>query len=158
MKRAILEAILILFIAAAFGMARNFFFPSSISLIPSNKPIIEVGAKKIGLAQAKRMFDAGIVFLDARGCPYYVAGHIQGARCLGLQEYDEKKALVLSDVEKDQPLVTYCDGEGCSSSVLLAERLVKEGYASVYVYPAGWPEWVRAGYPIEKGLGSTEGW
>lgn len=158
MKRAFCEAFLILLIAVAFGVARNSFFSNNISLFPSDKPILEVGAEKIGLAEAKRMFDEGVIFLDARGCPYYLAGHIAGARCLGLQEYDEKRAEVLADVGKDQPLVTYCDGEGCSSSLLLAEKLVNDGYTNVYVYPAGWPEWVSAGYPIEKGLGSIEGW
>lgn len=159
MKRAILEAILIVLVATAFGIARNFLFPTnSISLVPSDKPIIEVGAKRIGLEEAKKMFEEGVIFLDARGCPYYAAGHIMGARCLKPSEYEQNKAEVLADVAKDQPLVTYCDGEACSSSLLLAEKLINDGYTNVYVFPAGWLEWVAAGLPIEKGFRSTGGW
>lgn len=158
MKKAVLEAILIILIAAAFGVARNSFFPNSVSLIPSDKPILEFGAKEIGFEDAKKMFEQGVVFLDARGCPYYSAGHIMGARCLKPAEYEQNKSEALADVAKDQPLVAYCDGEGCSSSLLLAEKLINDGYTNVYVYPAGWPEWVANGLPIEKGFGSTGGW
>ena len=152
MKKVVVEVVIIVLLACAFGIARNVVFPNSISLLPSEEPILEVGAKKIGLEEAKRMFDEGVIFLDARGCPYYAAGHIAGARCLKPAEYEDRKHNVLADVEKGQPLVAYCDGEECSSSVLLAEKLVDDGYTNVYVYPSGWIEWVKAGLPTEKGF------
>jgi len=109
---------------------------------------------QIKLATAKSLFDAGAaLFLDARDAGEYDAGHIPGAMRLtrddALSDPERTKALAA----RGRPIVTYCEGGACESSLDLARALVDAGYRKVLVFSGGFPEWAAAGHPVERGEG-----
>ena len=107
---------------------------------------------QVKLATAKLLFDAGAaLFLDAREPSDFQAGHIPGALQMtredALDNPDRVKALPV----RGRPIVTYCDGGPCEASLELARALVGAGYRKVLVFSGGYPEWVAAGHPVERG-------
>jgi len=110
----------------------------------TNEPLLVA----ISLDQAKRLFDEGVMFLDARDDAYFVVGHIQGAM---------KNAFLMElifNIEEHQtksdPLVVYCGDPGCGDSEDLAYDLQDSGFTKLYVFKGGWLEWSKAAYPSES--------
>jgi rhodanese-related sulfurtransferase len=93
------------------------------------------------------------LFLDARSPDLYREGHIQGARNLPWESFDDFFDPVMKDVPRDAFIVAYCDGEGCSLSEEVAKDLLSIGYENVRVLFNGWTRWTEAGLPVEKGDG-----
>jgi rhodanese-related sulfurtransferase len=103
----------------------------------------------ISYAEARALFDGGnALFVDARPPFDFGLGHIKGAFNLPLKDFDASGA-ILELLPKDQLLVTYCDGEDCNSSVLLAAKLDSAGYKHVKVFFGGWKEWTARHLPVE---------
>ncbi|MFQ6676240.1 MAG: rhodanese-like domain-containing protein [Fidelibacterota bacterium] len=101
--------------------------------------------RMIDLALARELFDRGVTFVDARDDEEYRAGHIRGALNLPTVE-------LVALLSPDDPVVAYCSGEGCASSLELAETLMLDwGFSRVFVFEGGWPQWESAGYPAEVG-------
>ena len=99
---------------------------------------------------AKKLYDAGAVFVDARPAGVFAAGRIRGARSLPAYEMEEHMESFLENVPPDAPLVTYCSGRTCEDSHFLAEWLKEMGYTRVQVFVDGYPAWTAAGYPVES--------
>jgi rhodanese-related sulfurtransferase len=107
---------------------------------------------EVELAMAKRLFDAGAaLFLDARDAPEYEAGHIPGALHLTRNDVLAEPGRLAALPARDRPVVTYCEGGACESSLDLARTLVEAGYRRVLVFSGGMPEWSAAGHPVERG-------
>jgi rhodanese-related sulfurtransferase len=53
--------------------------------------------------------------------------------------------------DKSREIVAYCHGTSCDLSIHLAQKLAEQGYTDVKVFFGGWPEWKKAGYPINTG-------
>jgi rhodanese-related sulfurtransferase len=127
-------------------MGRGFF---------RHSPSSDRGAGKPASSSALLTFDAarglylkGALFIDARYSDDFILGHVKGAINLPLQHFDELRP-VLEYIPREKPIVTYCDGTGCSSSVELAARLRAAGYANVSVFYGGWRDWVVHQQPRE---------
>lgn len=107
----------------------------------------------IALAQVKELHDARqAVIVDARSADSYGQGHIAGAITLPLEAArKDLPAAVGGKVAKDATIIAYCNGFSCHDSMELGKILMKAGYASVYIYEGGFPEWRDAGYPVAKG-------
>lgn len=104
----------------------------------------------INLEQARAKHEAGVAFVDARAEDFYLLGHIRGAISLPVSDFEAAFAAREKDIPgKDQELVCYCSGFGCEESVELAHELLRRGYARVFVYLGGWPEWSEAGLPLD---------
>jgi len=107
----------------------------------------------ITLGEAETLFLSGqAIFLDARSSKDYEQGHIEGALCLPLQEFDVFFDHVIPNLLPGATIVTYCDGETCDLSKQLAEDLCNMGYESVRVLVNGWSVWLDAGLPTEHGM------
>ena len=94
---------------------------------------------------AKKMYDLGILFVDAREMKEYNESHITGAIL---------EPAVSGELTKisppDKPLITYCSGGHCDLSFELAVELMEEyNYEKVFVYEGGLPDWEEAGYPVD---------
>jgi rhodanese-related sulfurtransferase/DNA-binding HxlR family transcriptional regulator len=92
----------------------------------------------------RRLARDQVVVLDVRPEPEYRAGHIAGARSVPLPELPD----LLSTLPRRKEIVAYCRGPYCvyadDAVRLLHERGLKARRLDV-----GYPEWRRAGLPIE---------
>ena len=68
----------------------------------------------------------GAVLLDVRTREEYAAGHIEGSRCLPLQEIEKAEELVR---DKGTPLFVHC--QSGARSARAAEMLKRMGYTGV---------------------------
>lgn len=114
------------------------------------------GATLVTAAEAKALYDSGVVFIDVRSPRLYNRRHIPGVVHLDLKDtYDEES---LSRVaKKDQPLVIYCSGIKCSRSSTASTDAVSWGFKKVHYFRGGIVEWRDAGYPVEPDKVDTGG-
>ena len=101
----------------------------------------------ISLSQAYELYTEKILFVDARDPEEYEDGHIVGAINLPLLHM-EKYIRNISSIDKNEPLVTYCEGADCDMSIRLGNELFSMGYRKVFVFFGGWEEWQKANYPV----------
>ena len=100
--------------------------------------------------ELKKLMDEGadLVIVDTLYPYWYKKGHIKGAINFPWQETLREPI----DLPRDKLLVLYCDCACEETSADVAEQLVKNwGYKNVKVLKGGWEEWVKLGYPTEKG-------
>lgn len=95
----------------------------------------------------------GFLVGDVRPEAVYMEGHIPGALMLPLSRFDEIIGDFITVYAPDTPLILYCSGRECQESHHFAEKLIEFGYCDIKVFPGGYPEWVKKGYPIETGMG-----
>lgn len=110
------------------------------------------GLRLITLEEAEDLWRTGAaLILDARAADLYERGHLPGALNAPAAEAGQKITPALQDAAKDRPLVVYCEGGDCQSSLALAKRLHEGGFADVRVFSGGWEAWTAAGLPVEEG-------
>jgi rhodanese-related sulfurtransferase len=108
------------------------------------------------LPMVRRFHEAGgAVIVDVRDREEYRAGHIAGALSL---PYDE----AITDPERlerldpgGKPIIVYCGGGTCETSMNMAFALIEAGKKRVLVYTGGFPEWQAMGLPVESGDGKV---
>lgn len=114
------------------------------------------GEGKVGLhitvPQAKLLFDNKIAFVDARHLEEYEAGHVDNAFLLSSDDVTGGKGTeVLGYLDKEAPIVVYCNGGACDASENLVKVMQVMGYNGCRILTDGYPAWEKAGYPIAKG-------
>ncbi len=85
-----------------------------------------------------------VVLLDVRPEPEYRAGHIAGARSAPLDELP----VLLPKLQRQREIVAYCRGPYCVYADD-AVRLLRERGLKARRLDVGFPEWRRAGRPVE---------
>ncbi len=100
--------------------------------------------------EVKKLFDLGVLFMDARTSKDYLKGHIKGAISIPVNKFEENVEMIWTKFKKDQRIITYCSGIYCEDSHMLAKNLEELGYKRVSVFPGGFPEWKKEGFPVEK--------
>jgi rhodanese-related sulfurtransferase/predicted transcriptional regulator len=91
-----------------------------------------------------RLEDGSVVLLDVRPEPEYLAGHIAGARSAPLTLLDE----VATTLPRRRKIVAYCRGPYCVYADD-AVRLLRTHGLKARRLDLGYPEWQRAGLPVE---------
>jgi rhodanese-related sulfurtransferase len=91
-----------------------------------------------------RLEDGSVVLLDVRPEPEYLAGHIAGARSAPLTLLDE----VATTLPRRREIVAYCRGPYCVYADD-AVRLLRTHGLKARRLDLGYPEWQRAGLPVE---------
>ena len=89
------------------------------------------------------------VFADARPQNQFQAGHIQGALNLDPDQFDDWSVEVFSQIPAGATIITYCDGDRCTLSLELLEKLTWLGYEQVLHLKNGWTSWRERGLPVE---------
>lgn len=154
----IIEVVLIVALAATAGVAWNrtlltrAWHGELTQQAEAAAPAAEQLPMPIAMQQVKEMLDAKqAVIVDARSSADYAQGHISGAIAMPLAEA-RKPSTIASTLKapKDTVIIAYCNGFSCHDSMDLGKLLMRAGYASVYVYEGGFPEWRDAGYPVKK--------
>jgi rhodanese-related sulfurtransferase len=106
----------------------------------------------ITLPEAEGLFAGqGALFVDSRAAESYREGHISQAVNIPYEE-PRSAGYLPEDLFswKDSPVVIYCDGSECQSSIALARILHKEGFSDLKIFFGGWEEWLREGLPISR--------
>jgi rhodanese-related sulfurtransferase len=111
-------------------------------------PLTVEGATSITTKQAKKLFDAGALFVDVRSDKAWNAGRIADAVLLDIKSKFTELNL-LAEMKKTDPAIMYCNGETCLRSAKGAMLAVKWGFTNIYYYRDGYPAWKKAGYPVE---------
>jgi len=92
----------------------------------------------------------GLVILDVRPLAEYEAGHIPNALPIDpLHLYDQ-----LRKVPRDAQVVAYCRGPFCAYACEAVRALESEGISARRL-EEGFPEWRRAGLPVDTGPAAT---
>ncbi len=94
---------------------------------------------------ARRLRDGDVVVVDVRPTPEYAAGHIAGARSIPIGELKRQLRTLPDDVE----VVAYCRGPYCVFADEAVRLLHRRGRAALRLKD-GFPEWRRAGLPVER--------
>ncbi|MDH5648295.1 MAG: rhodanese-like domain-containing protein [Gammaproteobacteria bacterium] len=106
------------------------------------------GARTITAAEAKKLFDREVEFVDVRNDKDWDAGRIPGAIHLDLKKSFTEEELA-KIVGKDTEVVIYCNGPKCLRSSEASALAVKWGYKKIFYFRGGIPDWKAASYPIE---------
>jgi len=94
-----------------------------------------------------------ILLIDGRSESAYHEGHIPGAVNVPYIQRDYFFKKFLADVARETPIIVYCSGENCNTSVKLARSLSGEfGFIHVQVFEGGWEKWVKEKNPIQTSL------
>jgi rhodanese-related sulfurtransferase len=152
------EICLIIIVSAAAGIFWNRALLSEawhgeLTQTATSPPLREELPMPIGLVQVRQMVEANqALIVDARSASSFREGHIQGAIPLPLEELRKDASLPLkAKLPKKATIIVYCNGFSCHDSMDLGKILIAAGYASVYVFEGGFPQWHDAGYPIAQG-------
>ena len=94
---------------------------------------------------AERIERGRVVVLDVRPEAEYAAGHIDGARSIP----HDQLAASLATVPKSREIVAYCRGPYCVYAHDAVRLLRSEGFRARRL-AEGYPEWERAGLPVER--------
>ena len=93
---------------------------------------------------AERLARGNVVLLDVRPEPEFEAGHIASARSAPLEALDE----LVAKLPKRREIVAYCRGPYCVYADD-AVRLLRARGLKARRLDVGYPEWRRAGLPVE---------
>jgi rhodanese-related sulfurtransferase len=96
---------------------------------------------------AERLERGTVVVLDVRPAAEFDAGHIDGARSVP----HDRLADVIDDLPDDREIVAYCRGPYCVYATEAVRLLRDEGFAARRLAD-GYPEWRRAGLPVDRSL------
>jgi rhodanese-related sulfurtransferase len=86
-----------------------------------------------------RLHRGEVVLVDVRPAREYVAGHIDGARSIPLEELEHR----LAELPAEREIVAYCRGPLCALAHEAVRRLHAAG-RNARRLEAGWPEWQLA--------------
>ncbi|RMG86681.1 MAG: rhodanese-like domain-containing protein [Bacteroidetes bacterium] len=92
-----------------------------------------------------------VVLLDTREREEYEVSHLRHARWVGYDDFDLSR---VSDLPKNQKIVTYCSVGYRSEKI--AEKLRAVGFTDVSNLYGGIFEWKNEGYPVFDDSGVTE--
>lgn len=136
-KETFIGAVFFLFLLIDLSNADN-FAPENID-----------GARTINTAAAKVLFNKNYPFIDVRGTDDYKTAHIPGAYHLSIKnDFTEQRLREI--VEKDQPVVIYCNGVSCMGSSVATHQAVAWGWSNVFYYREGITEWKHQGYSVQS--------
>lgn len=129
-------------------LAFAFLFTTTALAGDKVSPTDIVGATTINANTAKELFDNEAAFIDVRKNSDWEAGRIPSAIHLELKG-NFTEATLADEIDKNENVVFYCNGEKCMRSSKAAKKAVDWGYTQVYYYRDGFPSWKAAGYPVE---------
>ena len=92
-----------------------------------------------------RLSRGDAVLVDVRPAEEYVAGHIQGARSIPIDELEQR----LAELPEDREVIAYCRGPFCAYAHEAVRLLHADGRQARRL-TEGWPEWRLTGKPRKR--------
>lgn len=156
LRIALFQGCTIVVFSALIALLHNSFAEKGLPLMGSTDLYADATSDtstvtKITLAEAYKLHGKkDNLFIDTRSETEFKFGHIKGAVSLPLEDFDTTFPKIQKNLKRKKTLVVYCGGSSCGLSTKLAKRLKAKGFSNVGVLAGGWPEWLKANYPIEK--------
>ncbi|UCC45158.1 MAG: rhodanese-like domain-containing protein [Candidatus Zixiibacteriota bacterium] len=161
------QAIILLILALILSVLANIVSPNKIAFVGQYRdlssgdgPIIPPAAEPgdppfIDINVAQFEFTAGTsIFVDAREPEEYECGTIPGSINIPFEHLPDDLEVyfdsALQGCSKEAPIIVFCSGEECDSSLHLARNLQDHGYVSVSIFFGGSREWDKHGFEMEK--------
>ncbi len=147
------EALWVLLTASVLAVGAYWLWPQRLSMGTGGDGSADGGpGTEISLEAAAGHYKRGTaVFADARPEGQFRAGHIEGAINLDPDLFDQWSETVFSRIPAEATIITYCDGERCTLSLQLSEKLNWLGYEKVVHLKNGWSLWKARGLPTAAG-------
>ena len=115
-------------------------------------PASLAGIKLIDGKELKKMMDAKkkFVLIDNRNKEQFTKEHITGAVLITVDELIADPKLS-EKLDKNVPLVLYCNGVKCWRSPAAALLYQSLGFKEIYWFRNGLPEWIKLDYATVEG-------
>jgi rhodanese-related sulfurtransferase len=107
--------------------------------------------KAIDRDELKGKIDRGepLALLETLSPEHFEHVHLPGALNMPPDRVRELASVLVPN--KGTEIITYCAGSKCHSSIDVARELIALGYTRVRHYAGGKPDWIAAGFPVERG-------
>jgi rhodanese-related sulfurtransferase len=144
--KTLLEAVLLLMLAALAAMGSYLLHPAAPALYAVAEPLRE---DEVTVAQVQERWNGEVLWLDARPKEEFDKERIPGALLLNEQNFE---ALLLETLDTLQtntkPVIIYCSGQRCDASRKVKEKLTQVVALDVcLVLKGGFPAWKAAQTP-----------
>jgi rhodanese-related sulfurtransferase len=110
--------------------------------------LVQAGDVLVKAPDAKRLLDAGALFLDARPRDFWRTSRIPRALPLPEEDFDRAFPEVEPQLRRAKAIVVYCSGYGCEASHVVARKLRERGF-DAGVLDEGLPAWQDANLPLD---------
>jgi rhodanese-related sulfurtransferase len=91
-----------------------------------------------------------VLFVDARSADEYSASHVESAVNLPQNETDDWLDRIMTEIDPQTFIITYCSDRHCHLAKDLADTLHMAGFNRVYYLKEGLAEWEKQGHPVVK--------
>jgi rhodanese-related sulfurtransferase len=98
-----------------------------------------------------------VQFVDARAAHEFAVSRIPGAVHVSPDMFAAGAPAAALALDRSLPIIVYCTGGQCESSLLVAIRLREMGYGQLSVYEDGMEGWTKAGQPVDTSPGPGSG-
>lgn len=105
------------------------------------------GAKTVDAYQALNLFEKGATFIDVRDQFEFQLGHIRSAVHLDLKR-DFNDLYLIETLDKNIPIVIYCNSAHCYRSAVATFLAVAWGYENVHYFKDGYFTWMALDLPV----------
>lgn len=105
------------------------------------------GANTIDAFEALNLFEKGATFIDVRDQFEYQLGHIRSAVHLDLKR-DFNDLYLIETLDRDIPIVIYCNSAHCYRSAVATFLAVAWGYENVHYFKDGYFTWLALDLPV----------
>jgi rhodanese-related sulfurtransferase len=129
-------------------------------------PDVVQGVTRVGAEEVAELGKQNVPIIDTRSQKEYDSEHVRGAilapyleKSLKEIDFDAKKddfsAFTALKLAKDKPVVFFCNGPECWKSYKASRAALAAGYAKVYWFRGGMPEWREKRLPVEGSAGAA---
>ena len=105
------------------------------------------GAKTVDAYMAMKLFEEGATFIDVRDQFEFQLGHIRSAVHLDLKR-DFNDLYLIETLDKNIPIVIYCNSAHCYRSAVATFLAVSWGYENVHYFKDGYFTWLALDLPV----------
>jgi rhodanese-related sulfurtransferase len=146
---------------ASADAARQFTYVASLGIAT---PEVLKGVTRVSAEEVVELARQGVTIVDTRTPKEYDNEHIRGAvlasyieKSLKEADFDASKDdfTALKTLAKEKPLILHCNGPECWKSYKASKTAAASGYAKIYWFRGGMPEWREKHLPVEGTSGAA---
>jgi len=143
------KILIILLLSLTSGFLYNLFSNNGINLLYT--PLEVKPGSHLKAEETYRLLREGqTLLIDSRYKKEFDISHIPGSINIPSNLPRDELMTVLESVSREDIIIVYCSSESCQSARRLAGLMTYLGYKQVHVYLAGFEDWLKKKYPIEK--------